>query len=268
MLPSTFAGLVAFAVLLLPGFVYNLRQEQFASRADQSPLREAVQIVTASLLCDAVVLLLFLPVRLWAPRQTPSLTNWFKAGNAYWLAHDKLIVEWLFGYVAVACVLGFVSAHGRLRHGVVRSLQRFAEVEPPAQSAWAKVMRQFDDTKYKVCVYVGCHLEDGRFLSGPLLSLNDLVEETQDRELVLSQPILVREAGETALRELTGVGFVVISARKLVSLEFSHFVSRDDFPRATRDPVGSRGVGLATAQPLPGQGWRRVAGRRDQGRRR
>lgn len=261
MLPSTFAGLVAFTVLLLPGFVYNLRQEQFTSRAEQSPLREAVQIVTASLLCDAVALLVFLPVRAWAPHRTPSLTGWFKAGNAYWLAHDRLVVTWLFGYVAIACVLGFVSAHGRLRRTALRSLRRFAEVEPAAQSAWGRLMRQFDDTKYEVSVYVGCHLEGGRFISGPLFSLNDLVEETADRELVLAEPILVREPGQTALRELTGVGFVVVSARKLVSVEFSHYASPDDFPRATQEPAGARNAGLTTAPRTPGRGRRRVAGR-------
>jgi len=106
---------------------------------------------------------------------------------------------------------------------------------PPAnpvtsQSAWWRLFHQHDDS----LIHVGCHLDDGSFVSGWLLSYAADYEESGDRELTLSAPVFFRPAGAPDGVNLDGVGAVAVSARRIVSL----LVSYVDDQQATSRPTG------------------------------
>lgn len=243
MIPSTLAGLVLFVMLLAPGVVYELRREKYVSREAVSQLKEVLRVIIATLLCDAFVLLLFIPVRVTSPRSTPDLSLWIRRGNAYWGQHGTLASYWILGALLVSCLVGYTAADPRItsRTASLGKIPPFRWFTPPrisGMSAWENLMNAFAGSVEPVHVYVGCQMSDGSYVSGPLFTMNTNAAENTDRDLVLVKPILLRQAGSDDAIELPSVTFTVISARNISRLDFSYFTSRDLFPGATQQAAG------------------------------
>jgi hypothetical protein len=259
MLPSTFAGLILLLALLLPGFIYDLRLDRVVSRPTPSQLREFSRVVAASLACNVAALAGFVILRWFLPRDTPDISTWLRDGNSYWIDHAKLTLPWSGGVFLFACLAGFVSADTRIRKLTRKPLDWLSPGVITLESAWSSLLNMYEDDSSVISIYIGCQLNDGSYVSGPLYSLNEKVEETSDREVILTAPILFRQENQDSVVELT-ILFTAISARNITRLDVSHLTDKSLYPQPTQGALvtaqGTRTQGRGLVCNLPASRYR------------
>lgn len=211
MVPTTLVGLVLFIALLTPGFAYSARRERSGPERQFSALRETVAMVVVSVVCDLVVLSLALVAWSVLPRQTVDLTALFTRPGDYAVQHHVALWIWGVGLVATASLLGVLVAGP-----VFDRLRR--RNESTFHSAWGRLFTAHPDCR----VHVGCHLSDGTYVAGWLLTYSRSAADVADRELTISGPVQYRAAGQDEATELPNVGAVAVSARQLTLLQVSY----------------------------------------------
>jgi len=237
-MPTTLVGLLLFVVVLTPGFCYLLRQEHARGARTVSPFRETVTLVVISLGCVAAIGATFGIVRILIPGHTPDVGAFVRHPADYARAQYASLAWWGLGLLTAACLLGVALASteiGTKTAAAIRRIPGLRRLAPPANpvtfnSAWWRLFHQHEDC----LIHVGCHLDDGSFVSGWLLSYAADYDETGDRELTLSAPVFFRPAGERDGNNLEGVGAIAISARRIVSLLVS-YVDDQQAPGPTGD---------------------------------
>jgi hypothetical protein len=211
MVPTTLVGLVLFIALLTPGFAYSARRERSGPERQFSALRETVAMVVVSVVCDLVVLSLALVVWSALPKRTVDLTSLLAKPGDYAVKHHVALWIWGVGLVGVATLLAVLIA-GPL----VDRLGR--RDEAPFLSAWGRLFTAHPDCR----VHVGCHLSDGTYVAGWLLTYSRSAADVADRELTISGPVQYRAAGQQEAVELPNVGALAVSARQLTLLQVSY----------------------------------------------
>lgn len=132
--------------------------------------------------------------------------------------------------LVAACLLAMTMASAaftvRARKGL-RRVPGLGWLTPPIRgvafrSAWWRLFEEHPHEGHRI--YVGCTLEDGSYVAGWLFSHAIDYEETADRDLILSGPVVFRPAGagDGDDVELANVGAVVVSARRIVHLFVSY----------------------------------------------
>ena len=215
--------------LLAPGFCYLLRRESELPSRTVSAFRETVTLVLTSLGCDAAVAAAFGLLRLLLPRHTPDVGAFVRdtsPTSSYVRQHYAQLTRWGFGLLVVACLLATAMASTDLSARVVAVLRRapgLGWLVPPIRGvrfrpAWWRVFQEHPHPDH--CIYVGCMLDDGSYVAGWLYSHAIDYDETADRDLILSAPVLFRPpgAGNGDEAVLENVGAVVVSARWIVEL--------------------------------------------------
>lgn len=96
------------------------------------------------------------------------------------------------------------------------------------ESAWYKMFHGHEDE----LVYCSCTLEDGSWVGGYLKSFSTEVEETADRDLVITPPILYRPVGSNEEVQWP-TSAVIVSARRIMLLDVQYV---DQSRHATENP--------------------------------
>lgn len=222
-MPDTFVALWVLLLLVVPGAVFAVQVDNRLPNRDLSPLRELTLIVGVGAICDFLVLIIFGLFRTFFPRRTPNVGAMVHYGSSYIKAHYISIGWWTGALLAVSC--GFAYAFGRFRPTIaghiVAGRIRFT-------SAWWELFNLYPDCT----IYVGCELQDGSHIAGFLIRYSTEVEETADRELVLSAPISYRPIDEEHASILEDVSAVTVSAGQLKFLTVTYI----DEPCADYDP--------------------------------
>ncbi|USX54342.1 DUF6338 family protein [Lentzea sp. HUAS12] len=211
MVPTTLVGLVLFVALLTPGFAHSARRERSGPERQFSALRETVAMVVVSVVCDLLVLSLALVVWSAAPKRTIDLTALLTRPGDYAVRNHVALWIWGVGLVGAATLLAVLvagPAFDRLR----------GRNEAPFLSAWGRLFTAHPDCR----VHVGCHLSDGTYVAGWLLTYSRSAAEVADRELTISGPVQYRAAGQQEAVELPNVGALAVSARQLTLLQVSY----------------------------------------------
>jgi MFS family permease len=220
-MPTSLLGLLLFVVLLAPGFCYVLRQEQRQPGHAVSVFRETVTLTITSILCDLTVAALVAVLRIRFPRAVPDIGQLVRDPADYARARYATLGWWSAGLLAAACLLGLLLASVDL----TGTLERCSRVRwlgwllPPVstsvrlESHWWWLFRQYPRRRK----YVTCHLDDGSYLSGWLVSYATMADETPDRELVLTRPLYHRPPDSDEEQALD-YDAAAISARHIVSL--------------------------------------------------
>jgi hypothetical protein len=230
MVPTTLLGLLLFVVLITPGFIYQLRLERTLAIGRESALREVLRIILSSLVCGGVVFAAAAVIRVRRPSATPDVGGLVRSPHEYAQQHYRLVGAWFLALLGAACLLAFILADPRIRRlgGWLASHPPFrwlllnpdpSDIHP--DSAWYRLLHLYDHAKPLPTLYVGCELEDGTYVSGELFTLSPAREESADRDLALTAPILHRTK-DGRITELKGIGATVISARRIIRLDFSH----------------------------------------------
>lgn len=204
-MPTTLVGLLIFISLLLPGFVSYVHRRALAPTRAVSSLVELVTLATVSIVTDLATLGLFGLIRLALPHGTPDVGRLLasRTRQAYLIAHFPVIMGWAAAFMAVSSALAYLSSTNRAR--------RYIPGTPVMieASSWYHLFEARPD-KY---VYLGCDLRDGTYIAGALEWYNTDVAETENRDLVLSPPLLRAVEGQRS--PVDDFERVVVSARDI-----------------------------------------------------
>lgn len=239
MLPASVASLALFAALLIPGMIYTVRLERYAARPQPSQLRELVRVILSSILCGVVAIAIYIPCRIGFSGAVPSVQSWAAGGNHYWISHFKAIATTCATYFAVTCLVALALAEiqGRAERGgrhlewVARISKSFLPNPIRPRSSWSVIADLYEAEKDPPYVYVGCQMNDGSYVCGPLWTMNHKAEEDRDRDLVISAPILLRAAGSDRVVGLDTVHYSILSASDVSRIDVTHIHDPNDFPQ-------------------------------------
>jgi len=235
-MPTSLAALALLIVLLGPGFCFVAARERKYPARRQSSFRESVDIAAASILLNIFVIGAFALVRVFLPHESPNVGALFSEPHKYFLDNYRSCIGWGMGIFAAACALGFVSGNWiKPGRGSVDA------------SAWWE-MFEFDPSARK---FVGCQLLDGSYVSGELYSYSTACDETDDRELVLSEPSFLA-SGESGNPTSLESDLTSISAKRILFVSTNYVrpnnveIDKDRLTRRMREAwnILRRGSGV------------------------
>ena len=222
-IPSGLSGVLAFIVLLWPGFAYNSVRARRRPDRQLTTLQETAVIVTASLTAVAVTAVPFGVIRAIWPGATPDIRSLLFRPRPYLQAHYVSTGWWAAAFMAVAILgaVGVAVAQSSVRIADVRWLRWLARPpDPSTMSAWWVA---FSTHRLgNVEVHVGCTLDDGSYVTGRLHSYSKQGTDTPDRDLVLRAPISVRAAGSEQAQEIQRAALMAVSARNIVTMTVTY----------------------------------------------
>ena len=199
-MPTSLTALVLLLVLLGPGFCFVAARERKYPARRQSSFRESVDIAAASIVLNVAVIGCFSIVRVLFPNVTPNVGALLSEPHKYFLANYRPCAAWAFAVFLSACGIGFGGGSWIKPSGGLLDT-----------SAWWE-MFEVDSRKKK---FVSCQLMDGSFISGELYSFSTDCDETEDRELVLLDPLFLA-AGAEGDPESMHSDLTSISARRIL----------------------------------------------------
>jgi hypothetical protein len=206
---------------MTPGLCFHMGWEKDRPKRELSVLRETGAVVLVSLGVAVALAILLGALRAWRPNLTPDVGLLLLGGKdriSYVREHLPFLLLWAAALVSLGCVAGYVVA----RLAVDRARSRPPKAGITFVSEWWHVLHDLPAAEFPDClVHVGCQLDDGSWVEGAVYRFSPDMEETGDRDLVLGPPLRFRSAtaDEGAERE---VSFMVVSARRIVSMEVSY----------------------------------------------
>ena len=276
-MPSTLSGLLVVAYSLIPGSCYYAVRRRMAPTRRVSTVVEAANVIVVAMVTNAIVLMLYgiLQVLPWIRDHCPSVVELLRDPRAY-LLHDSsrlvYVGAWAIGLLVGSTTLAVASA---LRIGIGNQLlpsrlirkitargplAMLASV-PPIQglmrhcceriSAAKRIAHEsvwdhfFSAVAPDNCViYVECYMHDGSYAAGSLSWYNDDIDDTQDRDLALGQPLLLASADSTELVEPGFDQIAVISAHDIRQVVISYIeVSAIEAERKRRSTTDTDSTG-------------------------
>jgi hypothetical protein len=244
-IPSGLGELVAFIVLLWPGFAYNSVRARRRPDRQLTSLQETVSIVTASLTAVTITAVAFSVIRVIWPGATPDVRSLLFRPHPYLQAHYVSTGWWAAAFMAVAILgaMGAAEAQSTTRFARARLLRWLAPPpDPSTMSAWWIAFSTRDLSKEEI--HVGCTLDDGSYVAGRLHSYSQQGADSPDRDLVLRHPISVRAAGGSQVQAIERAALMTVSARNIVTMTVTYVRKH---PPAN-PPAGNP---AATAGPAP-----------------
>jgi hypothetical protein len=240
-MPTTLTGLVLFAALLLPGFVYVTVRERAVPRRERSVFRETIEIAVVSIAGISAAAVVLAAVSSKWPDQTPDLERLIGQDLAY-VADEYIIVGgWFVGLLAATTAAAGGFAWWRRRR----------MVHPSISSSWWRLFDTLRESTWEVVVQ--CALDDGSWVKGTLSSYNNYEPETADRDLVLLDPITYQLPGKDEEEQRLDVSAACVSARRIVAMFVTYVQATPSHDPATssRNLTSDSAVPVASAAGGP-----------------
>lgn len=229
MVPSTAVGAAFFVVLLTPGLLYVLRRERTAPRQPASAFRETLCVVAVSIASLLAAALVVGWLRAFAPEATVDVGALLRDPGRYAVDHHVRLAWWSLATIALASVAALAAADPRVARNAsalaerpaMRKVLGTSNTDIRSHSSWTHVFTMYDDHPGGPGnVVVGALLDDGAYVQGILASHSPDLEETGDRELVLTAPITLRtKDGKTQALPNT---YTIVSAGRVLRLDVTH----------------------------------------------
>lgn len=229
-MPTTLTGILIFVVLLAPGFAYLARTETRTPGREYTALRETATIVSASLLANGIVLVVFGLVRWIVPDLTPDVGDLVRDHKSFVAEHYLQGAIWAAVLLCASSALAFVvavppaSLAVRLRKQKSKVAQGLAEyVETKnrgliaAQSGWGSAFYRHRDR----LVHLDIRMKDGTWVAGKLLEFNPQIDETGDRSLQLAGQIKMRTPSSKAPDDYD-VAVLIVAASEIKTIGVSY----------------------------------------------
>lgn len=227
MVPSSFAGLAFFVLLLAPGFAYVLRVERSIPNRELSVFRETLHVVFVSIVCLFATGLLFAALRWLWPEHTLNIRGLIRNPEEFSREHHVQLAWWSIAFVTVATLLGAFVAdpryvdwmHALLSSRAGRLITGSEDTDIRYVSQWHRVLDLYQEDQPGP-VLVGVALDDGSRVRGRLWAYNPTQEEEENRDLVLTPPLTLTSADGQESRLETQ--FTIVSARRIVRMDVTH----------------------------------------------
>jgi hypothetical protein len=254
-MPTTLTGLLLFVVLLLPGFAYLVGKERHGTERHTSPFRETVAVVAASVTSELAALAVFAVVRWLGSSWTPDVGALIgHGGGAYAVGHYRSLATLGLILLGASTALAYIATVPGVRRRFTWMPGIGAYPHDSTVSSWWLLFEKWPVIRKTVpgrktgrarkimvtrSVHVGCVLDDGSYVQGPLSSFNNSADDSLDRDLVLEAPLEYRPPGAPDVVSYPASA-VSIAASRIVSL-FVGYV----------DPVVEEVAPESVAEPAP-----------------
>ena len=217
-MPSTVLGLLLFVVLLAPGAAYRAVRERFEQQRKPSVFRETARIALVSVVANLTVLVVFSLIRAVIPAHTPNAGDLISTPARYFAARPGYVGLWALGAFALAVVLAAAVATPKAHAWGVGLIPKAVSEAQPFKSSWTELFQIDPEAR----MYVGCVLDDGSYVAGPLYGWSTDADDGPDREITLTGDIYYRASGRDQGGVLPNVGAMAISARHIVTLSVTY----------------------------------------------
>ena len=233
-MPSTLLGLLIFVYILIPGYCY------YAVRKRLTPIRRVTTIIDAAyvlfvaMVTNASMLMVYgiLKAIPWFREHSPSTIDLARDSKQYLLQDDTRLAYvsiWaaalLLGSSALAILLAVRSVTNiqTQRRGLVGRLWERYPARVIDKSVWDYYFHHMapDDGE----VYLECYLHDNSYAAGVLAWYNTDIDDSPDRDLVLTSPLTVTSAGGAELVQPSFGQNTILSARDIRTIIVT-YVSR------------------------------------------
>lgn len=235
-MPTTLSSIVIFAAFLVPGFVYLARTESRLPGIEMSALRETASVVSVSVLTNLVALSVFGLARIFWPGLLPDVGNLVTDPARHFRERYLELTVWGTVLLGVSVCIAAVLAVPPRRVEVIawklkrssdapvsrwiRRRRNLAPIRP--ESAWSSAFNAASDDDARF-VYLGLRLKDGAYVSGALDSFSTQVDESDDRAITLSEPVLMRTKNCLEPVDLGVARFLVAASEiKTISVWYLH----------------------------------------------
>ncbi len=219
MLPESLLGVLLVVILLAPGFCFVTRRDrQFPARSP-GVLHETAELVVVSVACNMMALALLGLLRVALPRLTPDIGRLAREGAAYVRVEYVVLIGWGAALLVVSCALALLFVPPRwLTKLLPESVRSRFPHNPPIEhnSSWSRLFLLEPER----LVYLQCELVDGTLIAGTLFAFNPQIDESGDRELVITSPEMRRNEGH-ALQPIDAAS-VAIAARSIRYMTVSY----------------------------------------------
>ena len=219
-MPDTLVGLVIFAALATPGFLYESRRRRYRAGPASTAFQELAAVSMISIMATLCTVAAFLAVDAVIPRIAPDLQALVDSPAAALRASFRQWFFWGSGLLALASLAAWALAKLRYPSDRARTLKE--------KALWERMFRDLDQSAEHGdgFVYANLKLTDGAELLGYLKEY-DATYDNPDRDLLLSWPILARNAdGQTSELDQS---YVWVSARHIVSIGVKYDVPHPAF---------------------------------------
>lgn len=251
-MPTTLTGLVLLVVLLLPGSVYLGAIERNNPKLERSPLGEIATLAGASVVADALALLIFAGFRSALPNHTPDVGRLVREGGDYLRAEYAYISRWAGLVLILAALIAWVGAwlHDNWPPRPLRRRRKKARrVRSTYRSSWWMAFETNRDIENE-SVYVQCLLADDWYIEGRLWAYNESMTESGDRDLLLASPIRYRAPGADDACEYEAES-ACISASRIIAMFVSHETKSSNDPRPASPGLEGEALGASEADRQP-----------------
>lgn len=203
MVPSTVGAILAFAVFVVPGILFELLRQRRRPTLGRTTFEELTSIVLSSALFSALALAALVVVRIVDPRWMPNPAAWLHDSTGYMERQYRLIartfvVEALLACLFVALVHRSLNKEGSRGYAarVVSRIDRWMRQDPHQAvgpfPVWWTVLRGLAPDQTATVVSV--RTMDGRVFTGRVGAYTTS-GSGKDRDLALRTPIEVVRPG-------------------------------------------------------------------------
>lgn len=209
MTPPTTLGALLVVLALVPGWIYLRLVERLQPPSGTSGLHQLLEVVAVGVATTGVsaIAVVLVPHRLLP--FTLDVAAWATEG-AYLRTHVRAAVA----SVPVVFGLAVLLAYLLYRVRALRMPREFSN----QQDVWVRSIGSRPKGRHP---YVGLHLVDGRLIEGPLHSYT-FGAEAGKRDIALSGPIRITDAGQSAARHHPGVDRLVVPESKISMITVHH----------------------------------------------
>ena len=234
-MPSTLIGLIIAVYVLIPGYCY------YAVRRRLIPIRRVTTLVDAgnaifvATITNTLILTVYgvTQVLPWIRDHSPNVVQLLRNPEDYLLHSNSRLayvgmwaVLLLVGSSILAIVFALRSVPHR-RQPRINTIRKWWDERYPARvtdvSVWDYHFHHVapDDSE----IYLECHLHNGSYVAGTLAWYNTDIDDSPDRDLVLSRPLTVTSADGSELVEQGHHQQAILSAREISEMIVTYISS-------------------------------------------
>ena len=223
-MPSTLSGLLIFVYILIPGYCYYAVRRRLTPTRRVTSIVDAANAIFVAMVTNALMLVIYgiTQVVPWIREHSPSVVHLLRDSSGYLLHSNARLAylgTWatilLIGSSAFATALAFRSVSNPKAQPIspIRKLWERYPARVVDVSVWDYYFHNLapDDS----VIYLECHLHDSSYAAGILAWYNTDIDDSPDRDLVLSRPLTVTSADGSALVESGYDQHVILSARDI-----------------------------------------------------
>lgn len=228
-MPTEPLAVIIYVFLLVPGLVYLLQSEKSRSAPRRSIFRETSIVVFASAVCLLVPLIIWALLAFPVPALGPPLEKMLVGLSGAFAADPILYFLIIVGYLGMATGLGVLFGRPKI-HAMLSSLGADSSIKKN-RSSWTHVFeeaRVFEDMGTQVITLASIQLKSGTWLQGQVASYNAMVEDSDERALVLSGSLYVRTPTAKKPESMETGQQLVVQASEIEYMLVSYMAAQND----------------------------------------